>query len=108
TRQRGYAPDGVEVYPDLDAAIARGREIAARDGVDEVFINGGGERYARAMPLADRLYITHVDAAPEADVFFPAIDPVVWEGRNMPDVEPGERDSAGFVVTVYERRRRSP
>ncbi|RDE10203.1 dihydrofolate reductase [Pelagibacterium lacus] len=108
TRQSGYAPDGVEVHADLDAAIARGREIAARDGVDEVFINGGGEIYARAMPLADRLYITHVDAAPEADVFFPAIDPAAWEGRDVLDVVPGERDSAGFVVRVYERRRRSP
>jgi len=103
TRQEGYAPEGVEVYADLDAAIARGREIAARDGVDEVFINGGGEIYRAAMEKADRLYITHVDAEPEGDTFFPEIDPVVWKGRDVSEVVPGERDSAKFVVRVYER-----
>lgn len=104
TRQKDYAPEGVEVFADLDAAIARGREIAARDGVDEVFINGGGEIYRTAMGQADRLYITHVDAAPEGDTVFPEIDPTVWEGRDVPEVVPGEKDSAGFVVRVYERR----
>ena len=104
TRQAGYAPEGVEVFADLDAAIARGREIAARDGVDEVFINGGGEIYRAAMDRADRLYITHVDAEPEGDTFFPEIDPAVWEGRDLSDPVPGEKDSAGFVVRVYERR----
>jgi len=104
TRQAGYAPEGVEVFADLDAAIARGRDIAARDGVDEVFINGGGEIYRAAIGRADRLYITHVEAEPEGDTFFPQIDPAVWEGRDVPEVAPGERDSAGFVVRVYERR----
>ena len=104
TRQAGYAPEGVEVFADLDAAIARGRDIAARDGVDEVFINGGGEIYRAAIGRADRLYITHVEAEPEGDTFFPQIDPAVWAARDVPEVVPGERDSAGFVVRVYERR----
>jgi dihydrofolate reductase len=56
------------------------------------------------MEKADRLYITHVDAEPEGDTFFPEIDPAVWEGRDVPDVVPGDKDSAGFVVRVYERR----
>lgn len=104
TRQEGYAPEGAEVFADLDAAIARGREIAVRDGVDEVFINGGAQIYRAAMDRADRLYITHVDAEPEGDTFFPEIDPEVWEGREVPEVVPGEKDSAKFVVRVYERR----
>ncbi len=104
TRQGGYAPEGVEVFADLDAAIARGKQIAERDGVDEIFINGGAQIYRAAMEKADRLYITHVDAEPEGDTFFPEIDPAVWEGRDLPDVVPGEKDSAGFVVRVYERR----
>ncbi|WP_332716371.1 dihydrofolate reductase [Pelagibacterium mangrovi] len=104
TRQGGYAPEGAEVFSDLDAAIARGKQIAERDGVDEIFINGGAEIYRAAMEKADRLYITHVDAEPEGDTFFPEIDPAVWDGRDLPDVVPGEKDSAGFVVRVYERR----
>ena len=87
TRQEGYAPEGAEVFADLDAAIARGREIAVRDGVDEVFINGGAQIYRAAMDRADRLYITHVDAEPEGDTFFPEIDPEVWEGREVPTTQ---------------------
>ena len=104
TRQDDYAPEGAEVFTDLDAAIARGREIAERDGVDEVFINGGGEIYRLAMERADRLYVTHVDAEPEGDTFFPEIDPAIWESRDVPDVVPGEKDSAAFEVKIYERR----
>lgn len=106
TRQNGYAPEGVEVFGDLTAAMARAREIAQRDGADEIFINGGGELYREAMPLAERLYITHVDAAPDGDTFFPQIDPADWTGRIMPDVTAGERDSAEFEIRVYERRQR--
>lgn len=104
TRSADFAAEGVEVFGDLQEAIARGREIAERDGVDEVFINGGGEIYRAAMPMADRLYVTHVDAAPNGDTFFPEIDPVVWAGTVLPEIVPGEKDSARFVVTVYERR----
>ncbi|WMT85804.1 dihydrofolate reductase [Pelagibacterium sp. 26DY04] len=104
TRQKDYAPEGAEVFADLDAAIARGQEIAERDGVDEVFINGGAQIYRAAMDRADRLYITHVDAEPEGDTFFPEIDPTVWEGRDVPEVVPGEKDSAKFVARIYERR----
>jgi dihydrofolate reductase len=104
TRQDGYAPEGAEVFADLDAAIARGTQIAERDGVDEIFINGGAQIYRAAMEKADRLYITHVDAEPEGDTFFPEIDPAVWEGRDVPDGVPGDKESAGFVVRVYERR----
>ena len=91
------------MFGDLSEAIARGREIAERDGVDELFINGGGEIYRAAMPLADRLYVTHVDAAPDGDTFFPQIDPAVWVGTVLPEIVPGEKDSARFVTMVYER-----
>ena len=39
---------------------------------------GGSDVFADTMPLADRLEITHVHAAPEGDAFFPPIDPAVW------------------------------
>ncbi|WP_417582607.1 dihydrofolate reductase [Pelagibacterium sp.] len=104
TRNANFAHDGVEVFADLGAAVARGREIAERDGVDEIFINGGGQIYAAAMDMAQKLYITHVDAAPRGDTFFPEIDPAIWSGAELPDIEPGEKDSVGFTVKVYERR----
>lgn len=40
-------------------------------GGDEIFIIGGGSVYAQTIDLADKLYLTQVDAEFEADTFFP-------------------------------------
>src|SRR5688572_11718123 len=47
--------------------------------VDELCIVGGAQIYQEALPVADRLVLTHVKAAPEADVFFPEVDWSEWE-----------------------------
>jgi dihydrofolate reductase len=104
TRQRDYRPEGVIVVHDLPDALARARSIAAADGVDEVMVIGGGEIYRQAMPMADRLYISHVALAPEGDVSFPEISPDAWTVVDEPEVAPSERDGAAFRVKVYERR----
>ena len=104
TRQADYSPDGVIVMGNLDAAIAEARAIAEGDGVDEVMIVGGGEIYRQAMPLADRLYISHVALAPDGDVMFPTIDAGEWKVVGEPVVAPSGKDAAAFRVKVYERR----
>ena len=48
-------------------------------GGDETFIIGGESIYHQFMPLADRLYITHVHKNAAADTYFPEIDPRVWK-----------------------------
>lgn len=104
TRDQSFAPAGVEVVRSLEDALDLAQAIAARDGVDEVMIGGGGAIYAAMIPRADRLYITHVDAAPEGETTFPAIDPGEWSAVAEPEVPPDPRDSAAFRVRVYERR----
>lgn len=104
TRQAGYAPPGVEVVHDLAAALTLARQVAARDGAEEVTVIGGGEIYAQAMPLADRLKISHVALAPTGDVLFPMISPSEWKVVDAPDVPADPRDEAAFTVKVYERR----
>jgi dihydrofolate reductase len=105
TRQQGYQPEGVLVIDSLAAALARAQAIAAADNGAEIMVAGGGEIYREAMPLADRLYITHVAARPEGDIRFPAIDPARWEVIDEPLVTPSDKDSARFRVKVYARRR---
>ena len=104
TRSTDFAPDGVIVMHDLDSAIAEARRIARADGVDEVMVIGGGEIYRQAMPLAQRLYISHVDLEPAGDVMFPAIDPAVWFAQRQIPVEPSPKDPATYGISVYERR----
>ena len=74
TRDWAYAALGARVYSSLTASIAAARAIAAKDGQDEVFIIGGESVYAKALPMADLLYITEVDAEIEGDARFPDFD----------------------------------
>jgi dihydrofolate reductase len=69
----GAAPyEGQVIVRNLEQAIAAA-------GVEELMVIGGGEIYALALPLASRLYLTHVDcAAKGADTFFPALDRSQW------------------------------
>ena len=68
TRQNGYQAPGAEVVASFEAARSRAERAA---GADEIFVIGGGEIYAAALPFADRLYLTLVDAEADADTFFP-------------------------------------
>src|SRR5512133_3586576 len=57
-----------------------GMAYSIQDAIDkcekgeEAFIIGGGSIYRQFMPLADRLYITHVHSKAPADIYFPSID----------------------------------
>jgi len=104
TRSFGLRAPGVVLATSLDAALAVARDAARRTGAGEIMIIGGSHIFAATMPLADRLEITHVHAAPEGDVFFPSIDPAVWERTSWIEHPQGERDSAPFATAIYRRR----
>jgi len=57
------------------------REESIRQAQDkEIFIIGGGMIYKLFIDLADKLYITHVNAEfPDAEIFFPEIDLNKWQ-----------------------------
>ncbi|MBN9315995.1 MAG: dihydrofolate reductase [Devosia sp.] len=104
TRRPDYRPEGVVVAPSLAGALETAQQVAAAEHAEEVMIGGGGEIYREAMPLAQRLYVTHVHAAPDGDAYFPAIDPSIWEVESVLELQRSERDSAEFSVKVYRRR----
>ena len=105
TRDKAYRAEGAETASSLRDAIALA-EIRARcvAVVDEICVIGGGEIYAQALPLADRLHVTHVLASVDGDTVFPTIDPAVWRLASSEDVPPGEKDSHATRYAVYERR----
>ena len=68
TRDVSYQAAGAVVVSSIDEAV----ELAKKaPGFEEVFIIGGGQIYAQGIAKADRLYLTIVDDAPDADTFFP-------------------------------------
>jgi dihydrofolate reductase len=71
TRTADYEAPGCEIAASLKAALE-----VLRDS--EVMIIGGGELYRQVLPLAQRMVLTLVDCAPEADTWFPSWDESQW------------------------------
>jgi dihydrofolate reductase len=104
TRDKKFAAKGVETAPNLTAALEIARKDAQRRGADEIIIAGGGAVFAEAMPLADRLEITHVHASPEGDAFLPNIDLKHWREEKREARHAGPEDDADFALATYVRR----
>ena len=92
TRQADWSAEGVEVAHSLPEALQR----AVADGDTEVFVVGGGQVYAEALPVATRLLLTEVDQSPEGDTLFPEVDPADWS-------ESARDQRDGFAFVTYER-----
>lgn len=101
TRQEGYAvPEGVVVCRSLQAAL----DFARAAGDDEAFVGGGADVFAEALPVADRIYLTRVDATVEADTFFPPFDETAWRIRTIVEVPADERNEYAFRLDLLARR----
>lgn len=107
TRDPAYDAEGGEVVTSLEDGLTlariRGRCMA---GANEICVIGGGQIYAQALPLADRLHVTHVLASVDGDTSFPPIDPQTWRIVSSEDIPAGEKDSHPTRHVVYERRLR--
>ena len=106
TRNRDWRADGVIVVHSLDAALARGRDVAARADTraDEVVVIGGAALCRDAMPLTERLYLTVIDAAFDGDTWLDAFDEADW--REVAREEPDPTTTGGYRLAyrVLERR----
>jgi dihydrofolate reductase len=104
TRDRAFAPSGVLVAHNLDAALDLAAERAHAVGADDIIIGGGAEIYRQTIARAHRLFITEVALDAEGEARFPPIDPQEWREISREAGERGSRDEADFAFVSYERR----
>lgn len=104
TRQSGWRHEGVVAASSLEEALAAAKKAAAARGASEIFVIGGGELFREALPLASRVYVTHIKAAPEGDVWFPKLPAEAWIERRREPLAASEGDTAEALQIVYERR----
>ncbi len=72
----------------------------------ENFIIGGGMVYRQFIPIADKLYITHIcHAFDGADTFFPAIEPTLWQPIAEEKHEPDDKNPYPYTFTEYIRKK---
>lgn len=101
TRQEAsaFAVEGVQIAKDPLQAL----ELAAACHVKEVMIIGGGEIYRAFWEKAHRIYFTQVEVNPEADTFFPAIDPAQWKLIQQLDREADVKNAFNLSFQIWER-----
>ena len=104
TRTPGYQAEGAIVVGDLDAAFEAAHRLAEDAGVDEVCVIGGAQIYAETRKVADRIYLTEVDAEPDGDAILDPFPDDIWVEISSEAFPAGESDDYAFVFRVLERR----
>lgn len=99
TRNPHIRFEGAETVSSLDMALIRCRDES------EVFIIGGGQIYAQALPIADKLYLTHIQASfPDAEVFFPTIDYSQWQITEQVLHQADTKNPYDLIFRQYDRK----
>jgi dihydrofolate reductase len=104
TRTPGYHAKGAFVADDLGAAFDEAHMRADMDGVDEICVIGGAQIYAETLQVADRIYLTEVEAEPDGDAVLVAFDPEIWTEIHSESYPAGEDDDHAFTFRILERR----
>jgi len=71
TRTGVVEGEGITVTHSLQEALKLARAIAAGNETGEIMVIGGGNIYAQALPIADRIYLTEIHAEFDGDTHFP-------------------------------------
>jgi dihydrofolate reductase len=79
--------------------------LAKCEKEEEIFIIGGGSIYRQFMPLADRLYITHVHKKSPADIYFPEMDQRTWKIVEKEEFKAGDKSEIPYTYVIYERNK---
>jgi dihydrofolate reductase len=96
TRNRDWRHEGVDSAASLADALAL-------VGDEPASIIGGAQVFTEALPVADRMIVTHIDGVYRCDTFFPEIDPAVWTVTAREEHRSG--DGVAFSFVTYERKK---
>jgi dihydrofolate reductase len=105
TRNAAFEAPGAIMAYNLEEALDVARKEAAKAGVDEIMIIGGEDVFREVLPLASRIYLTEVHAAPHADTWFPELSPDEWREVSREKREASPKDDHDFSFVVLDRVR---
>jgi dihydrofolate reductase len=98
TRDRLWRAAGVIPVHSVRAALLQTRTC------EELVAIGGAEIYRLLLPLARRIYLTHVQADVPGDTYFPAFDPAQWDDVEFHAHPADERHAYALTFVTLERR----
>jgi dihydrofolate reductase len=83
-------------------SLADAFKVAEETNLERCFVIGGGQIYAQALDMADRLIVTHVHTViEEADTFFPVIDTDIWKVAQRSELFHDEETGYDFEFVEY-------
>lgn len=95
TSDKNYVAPGAETAHSLDEAVSL-------CGDDTVFVIGGGNVYKQFLPLANKLYLTEIDAeCKDADTFFPDFDKSLYTREQLTDYNV---NGVSFAHILYTKK----
>ena len=97
--QKDLICPGTEVFPSLEEALSSCQPD------EHVYIIGGASVYRQALPFADTLCLTEVDAeAPQVDAYFPEVAPTVWQEKSRESHPADEKHPCPYAFVDYIHR----
>ena len=101
TRDASWSAPGVEVAQTLETALELGATACDAAGAEEIMVIGGEQIYRMTLPVADRLYLTQVDAEVEGDAYFPEVDSACW--TQVDELLPEKTDTHPYRFLTLDR-----
>lgn len=99
TRQADWKAEGTVAVKSMEDALFLVKETDAK----EAMVIGGGEIFKMIFDKAQRIYMTRVETEPEADTFFPAINPQLWRLVSQKNHEADEKNKFNYSFQTWER-----
>jgi dihydrofolate reductase len=103
SRDPSYSAPGSLVANTIDEALKVATQHLPADD-PEIFVIGGENLYAQMLPLADRLYVTLVEADVDGDARFPDFDWSEWREIGRHHHEADEKNEYACTFMSLERK----
>ena len=97
--KKDWFEEGILIVGSLKEAIKFAKKMD-----EEIYIIGGGNIYEQTIDLAEKLEVTQVNAELKADIFFPKINPKIWNKTNEINHEKDKKNEYDFSFQTYERK----
>ena len=99
SRQQYWQAEGVVVVKSIEDALF----VAGQTDAKELMVIGGGEIYKALFEKAKKIYLTRVEATPDADTFFPSLDREHWHLVSQKKHEADGKNAYNHSFEVWER-----
>lgn len=101
TKDNNFQPAGcISVHSIGDA-------LTVADEAAEVMIAGGASVYSQFLPLADRMYLTLIDADIEGDAYFPEFDWSDWREVEKTENLPDKNNPYKYAFLTLQRKQKN-